>query len=169
MKKTLIGFLLLTFAVTAELSAAAQQIPFLSDLLTRYGEFNRLYTQKRRAGANLSAIEPLRKRGEEAFKRGNIPAILEAIGEAETLLTGRKWDERQKFIASLTLEVDRLVIEPNQELQVSLTRMFPASVDKAFTSAPTVTFMIVSAKRLREQGMYARLISCPSLWLWRSV
>jgi pimeloyl-ACP methyl ester carboxylesterase len=146
MKKALVGFLLLTFAVTAQMSAAAQQIPFLSDLLTRYETFNRLYTQKRRAGVNLSAIEPLRKRGEEAFKRGDIPAILEAIGEAETLLAGRKWDEHQKFIASLTLEVDRLVIEPNQVLQVSLTRIFPANLDKAFTSAPTVTFMIVSGQ-----------------------
>jgi pimeloyl-ACP methyl ester carboxylesterase len=152
MKKTLIGFLLLTFAVTAEISAAAQQVPFLSDLFSRYEEFNRLYTQKRRAGANLSAVEPLRKRGEEAFKRGDIPAILEAIGEAQTLLAGRKWDERQKFIASLTLEVDRLVIEPNQVVQVSLTRMFPAGIDKAFTSAPTVTFMIVSGEAAAGAG-----------------
>ena len=152
MKKTLIGFLLLTFAVTAEISAAAQQIPFLSELFSRYEEFNRLYTQKRRAGANLSAVEPLRKRGEEAFKRGDIPAILEAIGEAQTLLAGRKWDERQKFIASLTLEVDRLVIEPNQVVQVSLTRMFPAGIDKAFTSAPTVTFMIVSGEAAAGAG-----------------
>ena len=152
MKKTLIGFLVLTFAVTAQISAAAQQIPFLSDLLSRYAEFNRLYTQKRRAGANVSEIEPLRKRGEEAFKRGDIPAILEAIGEAQTLLAGRKWDERQKFIASLTLEVDRLVIEPNQVLQVSLTRMFPAGIDKAFTSAPTVTFAIVSGEAAAGPG-----------------
>ena len=152
MKKTLIGFLLLTFAVTAEMSVAAQQIPFLSELFSRYEEFNRLYTQKRRVGANLSAIEPLRKRAEEAFKRGDIPAILEAIGDGQALLAGKRWDERQKFIDSLTLEIDRLVIEPNQVLQISLTRMFPANIDKAFTTAPTVTFTIVSSETPAAPG-----------------
>jgi hypothetical protein len=92
------------------MTATAQQIPFLSELLSRYEQFNRLYTEKRRAGANVSAIEPLRKRGEDAFKRGNIAGILEAIAEAQAVLTGKKWDDREKFIASLTLETDRLVI-----------------------------------------------------------
>ena len=146
MKKRLIGFLLLAFSAIGQPSVAAQQIPFLSELFSRYEEFNRLYIEKRRAGANLSAIEPLRKRAEESFRRGSIPDILEAIGEAQALLAGKKWDDRQKFIASLTLEPDRLVIEPNQVLQVSLTRMFPASIDKAFASTPTVTFVIVSGE-----------------------
>jgi predicted peptidase len=146
MKKTFIGVLLLALAAIGQLNSAAQQIPFLSELLSRYQEFNRLYNEKRRAGASLPAVEQLRKRGEEAFKRGDIPGILAAIGEAQTLLAGKKWDDRQRFIASLTLETDRLVIEPNQVLQVSLTRMFPATIDKAFASAPTVTFIIVSGE-----------------------
>ncbi|MEK6284822.1 MAG: alpha/beta fold hydrolase [Acidobacteriota bacterium] len=146
MKQTLISFLFLAITATGQLSAVAQQIPFLSELFSRYEEFNRLYTEKRRAGASLSGVEPIRKRGEEAFKRGNIPGILEAIAEAQALLAGKKWDERQKFIASLTLETDRLVVEPNQTLQVSLTRMFPASIDKALASAATVTFVIVSGE-----------------------
>ncbi len=146
MKKTFVGVLLLASAAIGQLNAAGQQIPFLPELLSRYEEFNRLYHEKRRAGANLSAVEQLRKRGEEAFKRGDIPAILAAIGEAQALLTGKKWDDRQRFIASLTLETDRLVIEPKRVLQVSLTRMFPATIDKAFASAPTVTFVIVSGE-----------------------
>jgi hypothetical protein len=57
--------IILFVALTAlnPLSAAAQQIPFLNELLSRYEEFNRLYNEKRRAGANLAAIEALRKRG----------------------------------------------------------------------------------------------------------
>jgi len=52
---------------------------------------------------------------EEAFKRGDIPAILDVLGEAQAVIAGKKWDERQKFIASLTLETDRLVIEPQPD------------------------------------------------------
>lgn len=165
MKKLLVGLLLVGFSlnnqvssdvsseVSSQVSAPAQQIPLLSDLFSRYEAFNRLYSEKRKAGANLSAVEPLRKRAEEAFKRGDIPGILEVVGEAQALLTGKKWDDRQRFISSLTLEVDRLVVEPNQTLQVSLTRMFPVNIDKVFTSAPTVTFVIASgesASRPRE-------------------
>lgn len=146
MKKTLVVFFVLAFAALGQQNVRGQQIPFLSELHSRYGEFNRLYAEKRRAGANLSAVEPLRKRAEEAFKRGSIPGVLEAISEGQAILAGKKWDERQKFLASLTLETDRLVIEPNQELQVSLTRMFPASVDKTFTATPTVTFVITSGE-----------------------
>lgn len=153
MKKLLVGLLLTCFVLTNRMSAPAQQIPLLSDLLTRYEEFNRLYSERRKAGANLSNVEPLRKQGEEAFKRGDIPGILAILGEAQALLTGKKWDDRQRFISSLTLEVDRLVFESNQSLQVSLTRMFPVNIDKIFTPAPTVTFVIASsesAPRLRE-------------------
>lgn len=146
MKKTLISVLFLAFTATAQLGVVAQQIPFLSELFSRYEEFNRLYAEKRRAGASLTGVEQVRKRGEEAFKRGNIPGILEAVAEAQALLAGKKWDERQKFISSLTLETDRLVVEPNQMLTVSLTRMFPASLDKALASAATVTFVIVSGE-----------------------
>src|SRR6185503_6071436 len=120
MKKTAIVVLLLVLALIGQLTATAQQIPFLSELFSRYSEFNRLYSEKRVAGANVAAVEPLRRRAEDAFKQGNIPGILETISEGQALLTGRKWDDRQRFIASLTLETDRLVIEPNKVLQVSL-------------------------------------------------
>lgn len=146
MKKTVIRFLVLAVVVAGPLSATAQQIPFLSELFSRYAEFNRLYNEKRRAGANVAAVEPLRKRGEEAFKQGNIPGILEAISEAQALLADKKWDDRQRFLASLTLETDRLVIEPNQIVQVSLTRMFPVAIDKTFASTPTVTFAIIAGQ-----------------------
>ena len=146
MKKALISFLLVACIPFAPITATAQQIPFLSELFSRYAEFNRLYSEKRRAGQNLSAIEAPRKRGEEAFKRGYLPGVLESIAESHSLLSGKKWDERQKFIASLTLETDRMVVEPNQVLQVSLTRMFPSNVQKALAFAPTVTFFIVSGE-----------------------
>ena len=152
MRKTLIAFLLVAIGSLDQPAATAQQVPFLTDLFSRYAEFNRVYTEKRRAGANVSAIEALRKRGEEAFKRGDIPAIIEVLGEAQAVAAGKKWDERQKFIASLTLETDRLVVEPNQVLQMSLTRMFPASIEKAFASAPTVTFQIVAGEAGSRSG-----------------
>jgi pimeloyl-ACP methyl ester carboxylesterase len=144
MKKTLIGFLLLALVGTGQLTATAQQIPFLSEIFSRYAEFNRLYNEKRIAGANLGPVETLRKRAEDAFKQGNIPGILEAISEGQALLSGKKWDDRQRFIASLTLETDRLIVEPNQILQVSLTRMFPVMIDKAFATTPTVTFTVIA-------------------------
>ena len=152
MKKTPVGILLLAYAALCSSNVPAQQIPFLSELLSRREEFVRLYSEKRRAGANITAVEPARKRFEDAFKRGNIPGVLEALSECQALLSGKKWDERQKFIASLTLEVDRLVIEPNQVLQVSLSRMFPAAIEKAFSSSPTVTFAIISGEGASKPG-----------------
>ena len=137
---------LLLFILCAPGTARAQQVPFLSELFSRYEEFNKLYTAKRSAGANLAAIEPLRKRGEEAFRRGDIPGIIELIGESTALLQGKPWDEKQRFIASLALEADRMVIEPNAVLQVSLTRIFPTSIEKAYPAAPTVTFEIAVAE-----------------------
>ena len=91
MKRTLTLLLVVCFNLGIPASSSAQQIPLLSDLFARYEEFNRLYSERRKAGANLSAVEPLRRRGEEAFKRGNIPGILEIVGEAQALLTGKKW------------------------------------------------------------------------------
>lgn len=151
MKKTLAG-LFMFFVAIGPANAVAQQIPFLSELLSRNEEFVRLYYEKRRAGVNLTAVQPLRQRCEDAFKRGGIPDILEALSQAVAALTGKKWDDRQKFVASLTLETDRLVVEPNQVLQVSLTRMFPASIEKAFPSAPTVTFSIASVEGGSRRG-----------------
>lgn len=145
MKKIAIGFLLVV-APIGQLTATAQQIPFLSELFSRYADFNRLCAERRLAGTNLAAVESLRKRAEEAFKQGNIPGLLETISEGQAILSGRKWDDRERFMASLTLETDRLIIEPNQILQVSLTRMFPVTLDKAFAATPTVSFAIVSSE-----------------------
>ena len=150
--RILCAILLLAFLAIGQTGAAAQQIPYLSELFSRYQEFNRLYIQKRRAGANLAAIDPLRKRAEQSFKQGNIPGIIEVLGEAQTLLAGKKWDESQRFVASLTLETDRLVIEPNQVLQISVTRMFQTNIEKAFSSTPTLTLSIVVRRRRAKAG-----------------
>ena len=66
MRKLLAGLLLVVFALSnqinaqqngrAEAGAQAQQIPLLSDLFARYEDFNRLYADKRKAGANLPAV-----------------------------------------------------------------------------------------------------------------
>ena len=143
MRRTLVGFLLVAFAALFQPGTSAQQIPFLSELFSRYEELNRV---SRAAGAN-PALETFRKRSEEQFKLGSIPGMLEAMGEAQSVLAGKKWDERQKFISSLTIETDRLVVEPNQILQVSLTRMFPTNLEKAFGASPTVTFQIVAGQQ----------------------
>lgn len=137
---------LLLFILCAPGIARAQQVPFLAELFSRYEEFNKLYTAKRSAGANLAAIEPLRKRGEEAFRRGDIPGIIELLAQSTALLQGKPWDEKQRFVASLALEADKTVIEPNAVLQVSLTRIFPSTIDKAYAAAPTVTFEVQVAE-----------------------
>ncbi|HKA16884.1 MAG TPA: prolyl oligopeptidase family serine peptidase [Blastocatellia bacterium] len=149
MRRTLVGFLLIAFATLSQPDTSAQQIPFLSELFSRYEELNRV---SRPGGANSAALETFRKRSEEQFKLGSIPGMLEAIGEAQSLLAGKKWDERQKFISSLTIETDRLVVEPNQILQVSLTRMFPTNLEKAFGASPTVTFQIVAGEQSAKSG-----------------
>jgi dipeptidyl aminopeptidase/acylaminoacyl peptidase len=59
-------------------------------------------------------------------------------------LQGKPWDDKQKFIASLALEPDRLILEPNQDMKVSLARMFPTTGDKTMSVAPTVTLEIVA-------------------------
>jgi pimeloyl-ACP methyl ester carboxylesterase len=145
MKKALTAILLLVFAAAHQPSANAQSIPFLSELFSRYEEFSKLYNQRQQSGASLSAVDAIRGRAETAFKRMNIPGLLEALGEATAALKGSRWDEQQKFVASLTLEADRLVVEPNQVFEVSLVRMFPSNLDKAFASTPTVTFEVVAA------------------------
>ena len=149
MRRTLVGFLLVAFATLFQPGTCAQQIPFLSELFSRYEELNRV---SRAAGTNSGAVEPFRKRSEEQFKLGSIPGMLEAIGEGQAVLAGKKWDERQKFISSLTIETDRLVIEPNQVLQVSLTRMFSTNLEKAFGASPTVTFQIVAGEQSAKSG-----------------
>src|SRR5215471_5247320 len=145
MKNVATALALLTLVCFCSLNAAGQQIPFLSELLARDETVNRLYAEKRRAGANLSPFEPIRLKGEAAFKSGNLPAVLEALGEAISMLEGKPWNERRKFESSLLLETSRVVITPNQELQVNLVRMFPADETRAFKDPPTVTIEVVPA------------------------
>ncbi len=127
------------------LGATAQQVPFLPELVSRFEQFNRLYAEKRQAGADLSAIEALRKRGEQAFLQPDVPALLEIWGEGIALMEGKKWDDRQKFISSLTFNTNRVVVVTNQDLQFSLEQMFRVDGDKVFGSTPAVTFEIVPA------------------------
>ncbi|HLG13527.1 MAG TPA: PHB depolymerase family esterase [Blastocatellia bacterium] len=135
--------LVLGVVALAASPAGAQQVPFLSDLIARIEQSSRLYNDKRRAGADLSIVEPVRKRSEEAFRRGNIPGLLESLGEGIALLTRRPWDDRAKFLSSLSVEPDRLVVEPNKNVQVSLSQMFPTTGDKSFPAPPAVTFEII--------------------------
>jgi len=157
MKKRFVAALLIALVALIQLNAAAQQIPYLAELLSRSETFYKLYNEKRRAGANLSAIEPLRKRGEEAFRKGNIPGLVELMSEGMNVLQGKPWDDKQRFMASLTVETDRLVIEPNRELRVSLERIFPVNADKAFPSTPTVTFEVIPGENVNQQSTTPRV------------
>ncbi len=140
MKKRVLlaGLFALLFLKAA--TVKAQSIPFLNELLARNAAFNRLYTEKRAAGKSFPKIEALRQRGEQAFRSGNVADLLAMLSEGTAMLEGRAWDERQKFLASLTLQINHLVIEPNTELEVALVRMFPSDTDKAFSNIPKVTF-----------------------------
>jgi predicted esterase len=142
MKRSLIAGVLCLLLAVGPATAQSQQAPYLPELLSRSEQFNKLYSQKRLAGANLAAIDPLRQQSEAAFRAGNVRGMLEVVGHEIALLEGKQWDEKERFLASLTLEPDRLVLEPNQDLQVSLIRMFPTNIDQALTPAPTVTFEI---------------------------
>lgn len=145
MKKTFVAVGLIALVALAPVRATAQQIPYLSELLSRSEAFYKLYNEKRRAGANLSALEPVRKKGDEAFRQGNIPGIIEFLSQGISVLQGQPWSEKQKFLASLMVDTDRLVIEPNQELRVSLERIFPTDDRKAFPQPLTVTFELIAS------------------------
>jgi predicted esterase len=143
MKRSFSLLLLAAVLLGSAPRANAQQIPYLNELFSRYELFNRLFASKRTDSKLAGALEPLRKRSEDEFKRGNIPGILELQSQALTMLQGKQWDERQKFISSLTLETNRLVLEPNTELHAAMPRMFPSDSSKAFSSQPLVTFEII--------------------------
>jgi pimeloyl-ACP methyl ester carboxylesterase len=143
MRKRLFAILAVALLLGSGVGSLAQQIPFLDELFRRFELLTRLQRQKQLSGSESSAVEALRRRGEEAFKRGNIPEIIEAESEGLSLLQGNRWDERQRFISSLTLEADRLVIEPNSNIEVSLVRMFPGDTSKALAATPTVSFDVV--------------------------
>jgi predicted esterase len=159
MKKLLIMAVACLLMSLGAATVPAQQIPFLSELLSREEQFNSRLAQKRRAGANLSAILPLRKRAEEAFRRGDLPAVIEALGEAVSVLDGKPWDDRSRFVSSLTVETDRLVIEPNRELQLSLSRIFQVNTDKLFPDGLTVTFEVVPQESGAEAAAKTVLIA----------
>ncbi len=140
MKRSLIAGVLCLLLAVSSATAQSQQTPYLAELLSRSEQFNKLYSQKRLAGASLAAIDPLRQQSEASFRTGNVRGMLEVVGHEIALLEGKQWDEKERFLASLTLEPDRVVLEPNQDLQVSLIRMFPTNIDQVLAPAPTVTF-----------------------------
>ena len=87
MKKSFIATFVILLMELAGPAASAQQIPFLSELLSRSEQFHAKLNQKRN-GANLSSIDPLRKRGEEAFLKGDIhTGYLDAFLNAEHAAT----------------------------------------------------------------------------------
>lgn len=152
MRRILIAAFIFTLIMSNRPPANAQQIPFLPELLKGTEEINELYMERKRSGRDMPEIEQVRARGEEAFSKGNIPGVLEVLGQSRALLQGRKWDDKEKFISSLTVYSDRLVIERNKEIQVSLVRMFQASIEKAFPLPPTVTFEIRPIERTPVPG-----------------
>jgi pimeloyl-ACP methyl ester carboxylesterase len=149
MKKSFVAILMPGLIFFSFLSTYAQQIPYLNELLSRNAEFNKTYTQKKREGKAPPAIEPLRQRGEQEFKKGNLAGLFEMLGEGRAILENRPWTDKEKFLTSLTLETNCLVLEPNSELQVSLTRMYDANAEKAFPN-PTVTFELAPAKAAKD-------------------
>ena len=124
----------------------SQELPHLPQFLARNERFNRLYNENHRAGVNLAALDPLRQQIEAGFKNGDIPSMIETISRATAVLEGVPWNERQRFLSSLSLEADRAVVEPNQEVQVSLARIFPTNLEQAFQTPPTVTFEVKPAE-----------------------
>src|SRR5262245_5571520 len=100
MKRTLVAFSVFALFAT-RLTVHAQQIPHLSQLLLRGEQFNRLYNEKRRAGANLASVDQLRQQAETTFKTGNVASMIEIISHGIGVLEGKTWDERQRFLASL--------------------------------------------------------------------
>src|SRR5262245_26028608 len=118
MKKRLVlaGLLALLFLNAATIEA--QTIPFLNELLARNAAFHKLYNEQRRAGKSFPKLDPLRLRGEAAFRAGNTFELIAVLSESTAIVEGRPWDDRQKFLSSLTIQINHLVIEPNTVLEV---------------------------------------------------
>ena len=73
MKTGFIPCLILAVLILLPLTETrAQQGAYVSVLLARYAAFNKLYTEKKQAGADLSAIEPIRSRAEAGFQKGDL-------------------------------------------------------------------------------------------------
>jgi predicted esterase len=142
-KSLLFGLLISLASSLASREARGQQVPYLAELLARYAAFNQLYAAKKQAGADLSSIEPVRARAEAAFQKGDIPSVIEAISQGIWLLEGQKWDDAARFMSSLTVETDRLVLDGSQPLGVSLDRMYPVDESKSLPQGVKVTFLAV--------------------------
>ncbi|HEU4387263.1 MAG TPA: prolyl oligopeptidase family serine peptidase, partial [Blastocatellia bacterium] len=98
--------------------------------------------QQKRAGADVSRVEPARLRQETAYRAANISGLLESLSESIALLEGKPWNDKQRFVDSLALEVNTVALEPNEDVQVALHRMFPSDDRKAFGEKPLVTIAI---------------------------
>src|SRR5262245_26102452 len=122
--------------------------------MERFGE---LYDQRKRSGTDLSKIEAIRQKQETAFRAGNVSALIEALSEANAVIEGKAWSDRQKFADSLLLELDAIVVEPNQNVQASLHRLFPSDDRKAYGDRPLVTITVKE-----EPALSANLIPSPS-------
>ena len=90
----------------------------------------------------MSKVEPIRLRQEAAFRAGSTPGLLESLSEGLALLEEKQWSDKQRFIDSLSLEVNTVVLEPNEDVQVMLHRMFPSDERKAFGEKPLLTIAI---------------------------
>ncbi|HYM00167.1 MAG TPA: prolyl oligopeptidase family serine peptidase [Blastocatellia bacterium] len=122
--------------------SAQQQIPFLPELLDRFAQFGSLCIEKQKSGSDQPAVEQARLKSEDAFRRNDLPGLIETISQGIAVLQGKKWDDALKFSNSLALETGATVVQTNQLLRVAIERMYPADETKTFGSTPTVTFAI---------------------------
>ena len=109
---------------------AQAQIPSLPELLSRLENYDLQSRTKHAANPDPKQLEQIRLRVEASFRTANFRALLEAIAEADSLYAGRKWDDREKYLRSLSLEIDRAVVEPNEPVQASLIQLYPAELPK---------------------------------------
>ncbi|PYP82427.1 MAG: hypothetical protein DMF61_26470 [Blastocatellia bacterium AA13] len=109
---------------------AQAQIPSLPELLSRLENYDLQSRTKHAANPHPKQLEQIRLRVEASFRTANFRALLEAMAEADSLYAGRKWDDREKYLRSLSLEIDRAVVEPNEPVQASLIQLYPAELPK---------------------------------------
>jgi predicted esterase len=119
-----------------------QQVPNLDELISRYEKFNALLGAQ---AAESSRLDQIRLKQEAAFRAGNVPSLIEALSEGIVQLERRPWNDKVKFAMSLSLQISARVVEPNQDVQVTLEKLFPVDERKAFPARPTVTISVVES------------------------
>ena len=75
----------------------------------------------------LKALEPIERKGYEAYVAGKRGVARRTVHRAFACLTGREWTERDEYSRSLALFTDTTVADPDRPLIARVGQLYPSS------------------------------------------